>query len=212
MALLVLSDRPGFGLAAEGRWLPRREAAVAEQALTTVAAARAYATDLQSRADEAFEAGHRAGHAAGWEAAQRELAARLVAAEAARVSTLASLAPHLAEVALDALATLATQLDRQLWFAQSLLAVQSALRGATSARMRVHPERIAAARCAVESTLAGHPLASVVQLVADERVGLDGCLFESDFGSVDASLAVQLDNLRRSVRGAAAVLASPAPQ
>jgi type III secretion protein L len=67
------------------------------------------------------------------------------------------------------------------------------------ARLRVHPEDLAAlelARAALAARLGDH---AVLELVADEGVERYGCIVETSVGRVDARLATQLAALRRAL-------------
>lgn len=158
-----------------------------EQAEELRRAARAEADELRG---EAREAGRAAGRA--------EVAALLLEAASRRDATLAE-----AETELLALAIAAAErvLRRQLSLEPERVReiVQGVLdraRRAKRGRLRVHPEDAPWVRELLSSRAA-------IELVEDPTLERAGCVFESDLGTIDGRLEVQLAELERALTSGA---------
>jgi flagellar biosynthesis/type III secretory pathway protein FliH len=68
-------------------------------------------------------------------------------------------------------------------------------------RLRCHPDDLELLERGRPRLLERCRSAGALQLEADERIARGGCVVESELGSVDARLAVQLDAIERALRG-----------
>lgn len=152
--------------------------------------AKQAADTLQHQTKIAFENEKRRGWQEGWEEAQASLSVELAEAAAARQVALHALAPDLVELVLEAAAKLVKGVERRHLFAQALDSINGLVYQARWARMRVAPSQLEEARAALDE--AGQGIVSLVSLVADPSLGDTDCVFESDRGVCNASLAAQL--------------------
>jgi type III secretion protein L len=200
MGLVFLIDRPGYRLASDRKVLKRGEAMVIEQITHAYVRAQGEIAsslrNLQSVCAKATEDAYQKGLAK----AEHEAAMRWTLVEVERLTLLKSMQPALAELVVDAVMLLAKGLDREALMARAMELLQNSLRGASWARLRVHPDATQAAEAALNDLSRNSGLGKLARVVADASLPEDGCVLESDLGKVDASLSTQL----QAIQGAAA--------
>jgi type III secretion protein L len=199
MGLVFLIDRPGYRLATDRKVLKRNEAAVIEQITRAYVHAQGEINtalgNLDAMCSKASEDAYRKGLAK----AEREAAERWTLVEVERLKLLQAMQPALADIIVDAVSLLANDIEREKFLAHALQLLQSALRVATWARLRVHPEAVAAAETAVAEFDRHTGLGKLARVVADESLSAQSCVLESDAGRVDASLSTQLEAIRGAI-------------
>ncbi len=205
MDLVVLIDRPGFAVTGCSRLLKRAEAAVIDNAAALLDRVEAHDRSRRDQALVAQEAARERGHAQGVAAAQALWSARLAAAEAARFVAMDRLAPTLASIVVDAAEVVLTGASHEQLVGAALNAVSDRLRQVRWARLRVHPDELADAEAALgdwQVSVASARLVGLVTLVGDPSLRPGACLFETDLGTADASLTVQLAAIRKALEAA----------
>jgi len=199
MGLVFLIDRPGYRLAADRKVLKRHEAAVIEQITQAFVHAQgeisAALANLEAVCAKATDDAYRKGLAK----AEREAAERWTLAEIDRLALLKSMQPVLAEVVADAVLLLAKGIDREAIIARALEALQYSLRDASWARLLVHPTTVEAAEAALNTFKRDTGIGRLARVEADESLPADGCVLESEFGRIDASLDTQLNVIRSAI-------------
>ena len=83
--------------------------------------------------------------------------------------------------------------------------VSAALRQAGAPRdivLRVHPDDLKALERGRPRLLERSARTQAVQLRPDASIGRGGCIVESELGTVDARLPIQLEAIERALRGA----------
>ncbi len=203
MGLVFLIDRPGYRFAADRKVLKRREATVIEEITQAFVRARgeisAALSNLEKVCAKATDDAYRKGLAQ----AERAAAERWSFAQVEQSRLLAALQPVLADIVADAVMLLAKGVDREALIARALEVLQSPLREMTSARLLVHPSAVQAAEAALDAFKRSTGLGRLARVEADESLPVDGCVLESEFGRVDASLDTQLGVIRAAVVDAA---------
>ena len=81
-------------------------------------------------------------------------------------------------------------------------ALDAALEHRGRVALRVHSDRVEAAKRAIAVHTDGQSVLFTVVVTADESLDLEDCIAESAFGVIDASLTMQLDSLRSLLRSA----------
>jgi len=203
MGVVVLIDRPGYRLATDRKVIKCSEAAIVEDVT------RAF-TIAQEQINEAFRATEQAceGIAAeayqqGLNEAKREAARRLTIAEIDRKALLDSLRPAIADLVVEAVTVIVKGVDRQATLSRALELLQSSFREASWARLRVHPDAVAVAQAALQELACEFGIGTLARVVADESLPKDGCVLESELGTVDASLDTQLNAIRAAISSGA---------
>lgn len=184
-------------------------AAAEAEAAAIVAAAQAEAERLREGSAAALAEARRVGHAEGLQAAHgeaTEIRARALAA-AARVRAQAQ--REVATVALRvAEKLLASELATRPEVVVDVAAAALALTRGAGLTLRAHPEDVAALAAARPRLLAALAEPCDVELRADAAVSRGGCVIETEAGTVDARLEVQLAALERALLGDDGGLAS----
>jgi type III secretion protein L len=196
VGLVFVINRPGYRIAADRKVLKRGEAAVIEQITDAYARAQGEITatldNLESACAKATEDAYQKGLAQ----AELEAARRWTVVEVDRLALLKSMQPALADMVLDAVTRIAKGVDREALLRQALELLQGSLKEVSWARLRVHPQAVQAAEAALSAFRRRTGLGPLARVVADETLAPDGCLLESDLGSVDASLDTQIQAIR----------------
>ncbi|HLK93947.1 MAG TPA: FliH/SctL family protein [Polyangia bacterium] len=193
-----------MGRVVKGHVVPKVLLDARVEADALLARARAEAAAIRGEAGATREDARREGFAAGRAegladaaaalAAAREEAARLV--EASRPVALA-LASKMAERIVGRAVALQPETMAEI-AGEALAACRP---GAGAARVRVHPDDLAAveARRGALAERAGAVPLEALEIIGDETVGRHGCVIETPRGIVDARLATQLAALERAV-------------
>lgn len=203
MELVVLSTLQNRVVAATGKVIKAEDSAQVCSALELLDTAKKIAAQQDMLVREATQKAHARGLQTGRDEASREYSARLARAEAARHVEMRDLKPALVDVVMQAVEAVVRGTDRRHLLSKSVEAVDTLLRQARWARLRVHPSAVEAAKAALaDSADLGGVALELVAVVSDTDVGEDGCVFETDVGMADGSLGVQLELLRDAVTAA----------
>lgn len=199
MGLVFLIDRPGYRLATDRKVLKRGEAALIEEISQAYVRAqgqiKAALGNLEKVCARAADEAYRKGMAK----AEQEAARRWTLAELERMALLKSMLPTVSEIFAETITLLAKEIDREAFIARALESLQGSLRDASWARLRVHPDAVRAAEDALNELNRHSGVGKVARVVADESLAADGCVLESDLGTVDASLDTQLQAIRNAI-------------
>jgi len=217
--VLLLRNAPGREapaqiLAAEPRAEPPQFAARAAPAAPEISYEeykQRFAVELEAHRQEAAERGWQEGREAGLAKAMSEHAAQLKALGALLHSARSRLDEGIgelselgAEIAFEAVCKV---LGQALTTREAVLAaVRETVRRArdrSQLTLRVSPADFAAIREHLGTVLDGLE-AGQVEVAADDRVELGGCLLETPAGQLDGRLEVQLANLRQALLAARA--------
>jgi type III secretion protein L len=208
MGVVVLVDRPGYRVAADRKVLKSSEAAVIGQTAQAYLLAQeqinSALADLQHVCAQASHEAYRDGMAQ----AEQDAARRWTLAEVDRLSMLKSMQPALADIVVDAVELLARQIDREAFIAHALEVLQTSLRNASWAQLRVHPLAVPATEAALSEFDRRTGLGKIARIVSDDSLSEDSCVLESERGRIDASLATQLEAIRGAIAEAAQKAAS----
>jgi len=209
MGMVVLIDRPGYRLAAHSNVIKSREATVVAEVSQAYAYAEQQITaalnDVEQTCGRIANDAYQDGFAKG----QAEAARRFVVREADRLALLKSLQPAMVEVIVDAVSLLVKGMPREAFIARALDVSQATLRNTSWAKLRVHPTAVQAAISAVSDFDRETGLGQLVRVSADDSLSLEGCVLESEFGRVDASLGTQLEAIRGAIAHATQTLTDP---
>jgi type III secretion protein L len=199
VGLVFLIDRPGYRLATDRKVLKRNEAVVIEEITRAYVRAQGEINSALANLDKACAKATDDAYRKGLAKAELEAAQKWTLAEVERLVLLKSMQPALAEIIVDAVSLLAQDIDRQAFLLRAIEVLQGSLRTVNSARLRVHPELVPMAEVALSEFEARTGLGRLARVVADETLARDACLLESESGTVDASLATQLQAISNAV-------------
>ena len=208
MGLVFLIDRPGYRVATDRKVLKRDEVAVIEEITRAFVRAQGEINSALANVEKACAKATDDAYRKGMAQAESEAVNRWTLAEVQRRILLKSMQPALSEIIADAVSLLAKDVDRQAFLAKALDALQGPLRSLTWARMRVHPDRVQIAEAALARFDAQTGLGKLARVIPDVTLDQDGCLLESELGTLDASLSTQLAAIRAAVAEAMSLLTS----
>lgn len=207
MGLVVLIDRAGYQLCADNKVIKSAEALVIADIAQAFALAQQHITTAIGNVERTCAELAEQGYRKGFESALQAAAQKLAAAEIDRKVLLKSMQPALVDVVLDAVALLVKGFDRKAFLSQALDTLHGSLRNASWARLRVHPQAVATAEEALTEFDRATGLGRLARVTADDTLAVDGCVLETDFGVIDASLDTQLEAIRGAIMSAARELA-----
>lgn len=201
MDLVVLINRENFKVTTQSRLIKGSGAVGVTDADELLRQAQAYARDIRDKAEKRFEEERERGYAEGLQAAQLEWTERLGAAQAVRHLVLKNIGPSLVDIVVDAVSVILKDANPQHILESALLAVDDLIRRAKWATFRVHPCQLEVAHLALNRFSQGSGC-DWVSIIGDPMLPVDGCVFETDAGTADASFSTQLQFVRRAMESA----------
>lgn len=173
--------------------------------------AQAEAEALLNEARATHERAHASGYAEGMALATERWTDNALREAASTQRSLMRQTQRLSQIVSLALERIVAHEDRAALFQRSLAAITKIVRDVPMATLRVSPVDLDSALAAV---VAFAPCATgrlQIEVKAEAALPPGSCLFESDQGLVDASLATQLAAIRRAMARAAAHLVLDEP-
>jgi type III secretion protein L len=177
-----------------------------DEAAALLARAADDARGLRDAAQREFDGAATRGFEAGRHDALAEWYGHTARILAQRHAMQTSLSTRIAELVVAAVEKIVVAESPAALFARAAQALERIVDGGSYLRVRVHPDQREEAVLAFERVAAHwHELGQRVPLTvsADRTLALGACLCETDIGSIDASLEVQLDAIRTAVARAA---------
>lgn len=197
-ALIELDE--GYAQLARDRESMLRQAR--EEAQAIVDMAQAEASTIVEQARREYEQAAQRGYREGEKQALTDWLERLADAGNEQRQTQIKLRERLAEIVTVAVEQIVHVQQSEMLFERALTTIDRIVEGATYLRVAVSPVDYEKA-CVVFERLSarwrdlGRPFP--LSVIADKRLQAGSCICESDFGSIDASLATQLRSMRSAV-------------
>lgn len=189
--------------------LQRQHAEVMAQATRDVdamlAAARADADALRAEARKEYDTAQQRGYDAGSRDALSQWYARTIQLLDERYELQMSLRQRVAELVVSAVEKIVTNERPAALFARAAEIVERIIEGSRTLQIRVHPDERDAALEEFSRALAQwRERGQIVQLTvqSDRTLEPGACVCDTDIGSVDASLKVQIEAVRMAVDAA----------
>lgn len=194
-----LKDR-GLQVAPECRVLKAVDAKAISDARALLDDSQAEAERTREAAKQAYEDEKQRGYDDGLAAGADQIAQRLVELTAHGAEVIKDYETHVPDIVISALRQiLGTYDDTEL----AVKTVKQALRmfhKQTDLTIRVPPDRLEAVRSRVGEFRIGGATTPYIEVVGDRDLPSGGCVVESEFGSVDASVDAQLAVLEQAMR------------
>ena len=171
------------------------------EAAALLARAQIDADTLRAEASAVRAAARREGFETGRADGVAEAAVALAAAHAESARLVAAAGPTaiaLAAKMAEKIVGRAVELAPETMAEIASEALAACRPGATTVRLRIHPDDLPAVE-ARRAALAARAPAAAVELVADVAVGRHGCVIETPQGRIDARLETQLAALERAL-------------
>lgn len=180
----------------------RAEFAALMEAREIVAAAHRYGESLKAHMHEEIEAARRAGYAAGEQQARADVSATMVETVAAMESAFSRLELRIVNTVMSGLQQVLGRLDERQVFEPSVRRLLNEARDRKQLRLRVAAAQYDAVNRWLGEVIKDYPDVEFIDVLKDPAAAVGSCILESEFGSVDASLDVQLAAIRRGLMSA----------
>ncbi|MDR0727589.1 MAG: HrpE/YscL family type III secretion apparatus protein [Puniceicoccales bacterium] len=186
----------------ETETLIRESLSAAEtKAKQIVSDAQAEAKKIIGGAKAAFETERKKGHAAGMAEGKQELSELMMSVTAKRMESFERFEESIVNIVMRSVKRIIGEMDN----AQRLKAIVhnalSAVRNQKRVVVRVNPEQATAVRESIGGIAkGGDGDAPFVEVIADGRLHANDCIIETEIGTVDASLDIQLKAIEKSLQ------------
>ena len=191
-------DRPSVN--GTKRIISGKDYAQAVEARRVLEEARAEAEALVRAAQEKYDTARDRGYADGSAAAQQELAERMFELVAGSVDYLGNAEAQISRVVMTCLRKILGTLPEEDLVIGAARAALDDLRNEPRATLRVHPSVADAVRARKSEIMQGDSDVAYLEIVGDDRMEHGGACLESDAGTVDASIEVQIKALEKVFR------------
>lgn len=177
----------------------REEFAELAEAQEILNQAHRYCASLRASMEERVEAARRAGYEAGERAAREEFAASMTAVVAQMEMAFSRLEIRIVNTVMNALQQILRQIDQRTVMEQLVRQVLAQARGEKRLHLRVCAEQFDDVNQWLAGALKEFPEVEFVDVLKDSAAVYGTCVLESELGSIDASLDVQLAAVRRGL-------------
>jgi type III secretion protein L len=161
--------------------------------------ATAEAAAIRAEANAAFEAEKRRGYEEGAAQAKLEAAERMMETVGGTLDYFTKVEETMVELVIGAVDRVIGELEDRELVRRVVKNALSVVRSQKQVTVRVAPDQAAAVKEQLNDILKPYPSIGMVDIVADGRLTRGGCILESDIGSVDASVEIQLEAIRRAI-------------
>ena len=162
-----------------------------------VAAAKAEAKALKDSSQAAFEEEKRKGYEAGLAEGKKEMASQMLEMTAKNVRKFAHFEEAILNIVMRSLRRVIGEIDDTELIRRIVTNALQIVRNQKQAILKVNPDQAPAVRKSVAEWAKSGNQIELLEGVADGRLGKNACLIETEIGTVDASLDVQLTAIRR---------------
>lgn len=158
------------------------------------------ADQILADAQQAYEDERRRGFEEGLEEGKLEAAERLMEAVARTVDYFGTIETRMVDLVLAATRKVLADFDARDLVVQVVKGALLAMRNQKQVTLRLPPQQIEGVRARLNEILAAYPAIGFIDLSPDPRLQAGGCILESEIGTVDASIEVQLEAIGRALK------------
>lgn len=169
-----------------------------------VAAARVQAEAIVAGAQVTFDAERKRGFEEGAERARREGAQHMAEQLARTHEYFGRIEDRMVDLVMQATRRIVEGYSERDLVSHAVRNALAVIRNQKQITLRLHPRHVEHFRARTDALLAGYPGVSLLDVVADARLGSDTCVLESEIGVVEASTEGQLAALQAAFRKAMA--------
>jgi type III secretion protein L len=186
----------------EAETLIRAALSAAEtKAKQTVADAQTEAKKIIGAAKAAFETERKKGYAAGMAEGKQELSDLMMSVAAKRMDSFEKFEESIVNIVMRSVKRIIGEMDDARRLRAIVHNALSAVRNQKKVIVRVNPEQAAAVRESIGGIAkGGNDDTPFVEVVADGRLQENDCIIETEIGTVDASLDIQLRAIEKSLQ------------
>jgi type III secretion protein L len=149
-----------------------------------------------SAAQEAYVAEEKRGYEAGTEKAKLEQSGNMAEIVTHTVEYFSKVESQMVDLVLDAVRKVVSDFDDRQRVATVVKNCLDLVRSQKQLALSVHPSQVAYLRSQVAELQKLYPSISHIDVQPDARLAVDACVVESEIGTVEASLAGQVETLR----------------
>ena len=186
-------------IAPETRVLKACDYQVFEQAQQVLTDAEQKAREIVLSAEQEYEIQKALGHQQGLDNANQELAEQMMDTVGRTVDYFAQVEQRVAEVVMTSVRKILGEFDDQELTSQVVRNALNVVRSQQQVTLRVSPAQEQNVRQRLAEIMQGYSGIGYVEVVADHRLEVGGCVLETEVGVVDASLSVQLQALENAL-------------
>ncbi|MFO1349193.1 MAG: HrpE/YscL family type III secretion apparatus protein [Gammaproteobacteria bacterium] len=190
---------PEFKPAPGQRIIKARDYLAYAEAEAIIAAAQQSAAAILADAKAAYEAEKQRGYQDGCEDGKLEAAEQIIDVLGGTVDYYASIEKRTGQLVMQMVRKVLGEFDHETLTLKIVHNALAAVRNQKQVTLRVAPDQAEAVKAKVHTLLAGFPSIHFVDVAADRRLGVGGCILETEIGVVDASVETQLKALERSL-------------
>lgn len=160
--------------------------------------ARRRAEEIAEAAKAAYEEESRRGYADGQQEAKMEAAERMIETVSRSIDYFGGIEARVVDLVMTALRRILSEFDERDRVTMVVKNALSAVRNQKQVVLRLHPRQAEALRERINDLLAAYPAIAFLDVTPDARLAPDTCIIESEIGSVEAGVEVQLEAIRRA--------------
>lgn len=163
-----------------------------------LAEARKRAEDLIKDARTAYDEERKRGYKEGQNEARMEAAEQMIEIVSRSIDYFGSVETRMVDLVMTALRKILAEYDDRDRVVQVVKHALSTVRNQKQVTLRLPPDQAELLRDRVNELLAAYPAIGFLDITPDSRLSADNCIIESDIGSVEAGIEVQLEAIRRA--------------
>lgn len=198
MGALVRGTGRLIRLAPERKVITAAEHDMFREAQRVLAEAQARAAELTAAAQAAYEEERARGYQDGRDEARMEAAEQMIENVSRTIGYFEKVEGKVADLVMAALRKILMEFDDRERVTLVVKNALSAVRNQKQVTLRLPPDRADLLRDRINELLAAYPAIGFLDITADARLTGDACILESEIGSVEAGIEVQLAAIRRA--------------
>jgi type III secretion protein L len=186
-------------LSADTRLLKAGDYLLHESAQALLVEARAEAQTIRQQAQAAFEAEKARGYEEGMQQAKMDNIEQMMDSVGQAIDYFSQVEDKVAAIVMASVRKILGQFDDDELVAQVVRNALHLVSGEQQVKLHVSPELTESLKERLNPILAAHRRIGFVELVPDHRLQAGDCLLETEIGTVDASVEVQLKALEQAL-------------
>lgn len=198
MGILVRANDRLIHLAPKGKVLKAGEHLAYCEAAQVLEEAQARARDLEAAAKAAYEEERRRGYEDGHNEARLEAAEQMIEIVSHSIAYFSRVEAKVVDLVMTALRKILMDFDDRERVTLVVKNALAAMRNQKQVTLRLAPDKAEMLRERINELLAAYPAIGFLDITPDARLSGDACILESDIGSVEAGIEVQLAAIRRA--------------
>lgn len=184
----------------KSRLVPAADYVAVVEADRVLEEAKAEAARVVAGAQDAYEAEKARGYTDGRAEAAAQAAEQQLEVIGKTVAWFEAVEARMVEVVTGAVRKILGEIEEGELTRRVVHEAMRTMRNQRQVTVRVAPEVVADVQGRLTAIMADYPGITFVEVAADSRLRRGGCILESELGTVDASVEVQLEALSRAMR------------